>query len=235
MNLLSKIKRRILPYSEKPFKVSYSQCGEDLIVDFAFRELKPGKITYLDIGAHHATYLNNTAFFYKKGDTGVCIEPDPILFKKFKRSRPKDICLNVGIGDGKITEADFYIMSGKTLNTFSKEEAERYVSYGTQKIEQVVKMPLVSVNDIIKTHFDKAPDFISLDVEGYDFAILKSFDFAKYRPKVWCIETLTYTENKTETKIKETVDYLLSKNYFIYGDTYINTIFVDKEAWENRK
>jgi hypothetical protein len=126
-------------------------------------------------------------------------------------------------------------MSGKTLNTFSKEEAERYVSYGTQKIEQVVKMPLVSVNDIIKTHFDKAPDFISLDVEGYDFAILKSFDFAKYRPKVWCIETLTYTENKTETKIKETVDYLLSKNYFIYGDTYINTIFVDKEAWENRK
>lgn len=221
--------------SEQKSYVSYSQCGEDLIINFAFRELAVGKITYLDIGAHDAIYLNNTAFFYKKGGHGVCVEPDPVLYKKIKKSRPKDVCLNVGIGAGENTEADFYIMSGKTLNTFSKEEAERYVSYGNQKIEQVIKMPLVSVNDIVKTHFKGAPDLVSLDVEGYDLAILKSFDFSKYRPKVWCIETLTYTEDHSEVKIKETIDYLLSKNYFIYGDTYINTIFVDKEAWKNRK
>jgi len=236
MSLIRKIKRKMgLSVPEKKFNVSYSQCGEDLIVNFAFRELGLGKITYLDIGAHDALYLNNTAFFYKQGSRGVCVEPDPALFKKIKRARPKDVCLNIGIGDGTQTEADFYIMSGKTLNTFSKEEAERYVSYGNQKIEQVIKMPLVSVNEIIKQHFKGTPDFVSLDVEGYDLVILKSFDFAKYRPKVWCIETLTYTEDHTEVKIKDTIDFLLSKGYFIYGDTYINTIFVDKEAWKNRK
>lgn len=236
MSLINKIKRKIgVPYSEKTYKVSYSQCGEDLIIDFAFRELRMNKITYLDIGAHHPTYLNNTAFFYKKGDTGVCVEPDPALFAKIKRARSKDVCLNVGIGDGSAGEADFYIMSGKTLNTFSKTEAERYVSYGNQKIEKVIKMPLVSVNEIVSRHFKGAPDLVSLDVEGYDLVILKSFDFKRFRPKIWCIETLTYTEDHSETKIRETIDYLLSKDYFIYGDTYINTIFVDKAAWANRK
>ncbi len=58
--------------------------------------------TYLDIGAHHPTYLINTAFFYLKGLRGVCIEPDPFLFAEFKKERKKDTCLNVGIGIGRL-------------------------------------------------------------------------------------------------------------------------------------
>lgn len=235
MEIIEKIKKKFeLALLNRNAKLSYSQCGEDLIIDFIFQTLKTPKISYLDIGTHHPTYINNTALSYRNGSTGVCIEPDPFLFKKIKEERQKDICLNVGIGKGFHQEADFYIMSVPTLNTFSKEEAERYVSYGDKKIEQVIKMPLMDVNEIIKKYFNPFPDFISLDVEGLDFAILKSFDFESYRPKVWCIETLTYTENHTEEKIKETIDYMLSKNYFIYADTYINTIFVDKATWEKR-
>ncbi|MES2592731.1 MAG: FkbM family methyltransferase [Bacteroidota bacterium] len=236
MDLITKIKRRIGVVDtthEKP-KLSYSQCGEDLIIDFIFEQFKLPKISYLDIGAHHPTYINNTALFYKKGSVGVCIEPDPFLFKRIKKVRDRDVCLNVGIGVGKEREADFYIMSIPTLNTFSKEEAERYASYGDKRIARVIKMPIVPVNEIIQKHFNSSPDFISLDVEGLDFSILQSFDFERYRPKVWCIETLTYSENKTEEKIKETIDFMLSKNYFVYADTFINTIFVDNEAWTKR-
>ncbi len=237
MNFLDKTKRKINSLlADEHTNISYSQCGEDLIVKFIFRELGKNIISYLDIGAHHPTYINNTALFYKTGSTGVSIEPDPFLFKRIHDERSNDINLNIGIGGGQAsTEADFYILSEKTLNTFSKEEAERCVSYGNKKIEKIVKLPLLPINEIMKKYFNPAPDFISLDVEGYDIVILKSFDFEKFRPKVWCIETLTYTEDKTEQKIQETVDFMISQGYFIYADTYINTIFVDKETWLKRK
>jgi FkbM family methyltransferase len=237
MSLTRKVKRRINSLIRgKDAKISYSQCGEDLIIRFIFEMLKKDTISYLDIGAHHPTYINNTALFYKTGSTGVSIEPDPFLFETIQTERSKDVNLNIGIGGGQASsEADFYVLSEKTLNTFSKEEAERCVSYGNKKIEKIVKLPLVPINEIMTTYFNPAPDFISLDVEGYDIVILKSFDFEKFRPTVWCIETLTYTEDKTERKIKETIDFMISKNYFVYADTYINTIFVDKETWLKRK
>lgn len=216
------------------YKISYAACGEDIIVDYIFQGLKIPNPSYLDVGAHHPTYLSNTYLFYRKGCRGVCVEPDPTLFPAIARARPRDICLNIGIGVDTEGEADFYIMTARTLNTFSREEAERYQSYGNQRIESVIRMPLVPLNKIISQHFAAYPNFISLDVEGWDLDIIRSFDFGTLRPEVFCIETITYTEDKTERKITEITDHMISNGYFPFGDTYVNTIFVAKEAWSGR-
>ena len=34
-----------------------------------------------------------------------------------------------------------------------------------------------------------------------------------------------------EVKSEEIIHFLKSKDYFAYGDTYINTIFVDRASW----
>lgn len=216
------------------FNKSFSQSGEDLILKFAFWCLKIEKPTYLDIGAHHAYYLSNTALFYSEGCNGVLIEPDPQLFSEIQTLRNRDICLNIGIGTGNEGYADFYIMTSRTLNTFSKEEAERYAQYSQQKIESVIKIPLVNVNKVIEKYFTNSPNLVSLDTEGFDLTILHSFDFNKYRPEIFCIETITYTEDKTEKKINTIIDFMESVGYMIYADTYINTIFIDKNSWKNR-
>lgn len=219
----------------KTHLVSYSQCGEDLIVRFIFKVLKIEKPTYIDIGAHHPEYLSNTYLLYKNGSSGVCVEPDPTLFEQIKRKRPKDICLNIGIGSTEATLADFFVMSTKVLSTFSKKEADYLIETTNKKVEKVIKIPLVPIDTVIEKYLDsKVPNFVSLDTEGYDFAILKSFDFQKFRPEVFCIETLTYTENKTEEKETEIIEFMVAKGYFPYADTYINTIFVDKNKWLNR-
>lgn len=216
-------------------KVSYSQCGEDLIIDFIFTTLKIESPTYLDLGAHHPYYLSNTAFFYLKNSFGVSVEPDPDLFKLIKNERPNEISLNVGVGIEGSEVADFYIMNIPTLNTFSKSEAERYASYPGKSIKEVIMLPLLTVNQIIQSNFKgKAPNFVSLDVEGMDFEIVNSFEFDKYRPEVFCIETLTYTEDNTESKLNNIIEYMLNKDYFLYADTYINSIFVDKKKWGKR-
>ena len=43
---------------------SYSQEGEDLVLQRIFSEKKTG--FYIDIGAHHPKRFSNTYFFYKK-------------------------------------------------------------------------------------------------------------------------------------------------------------------------
>ena len=215
-------------------KISYAQCGEDLIVDFIFQALKTPVQSYLDLGAHHPTYLSNTFYFYQKGCSGVCVEPDPALCRNLKKARKRDICLNVGVGVNGADKAKFYLMSTKTLSTFSQAEAERYVSYGHQKIQNVIELPLVSIHDLLKENFKLSPNFVSLDVEGLDLDIVKNFPFSHVRPEVFCIETITYTENNSERKLQEIIDCMEKNGYLTYADTYINTIFVNRSAWNKR-
>ncbi|MES1981382.1 MAG: FkbM family methyltransferase [Pseudomonadota bacterium] len=237
---LSKLKYRLTPklkqisrnYSNNQ-KVSYAQCGEDLILQQLFSVLGISDVRYLDVGAHHPTYLSNTYLFYENGGSGVCVEPDPALFTEFAKKRPRDVNLNCGVGvtDGA---ADFFVMSTSTLNTFSKAEAERYQAYGRQRIVKTIQVELQTINKILAMSCGKCPNLVSLDIEGLDYLILQNFDFATYRPEVFCLETLTYTEDKSERKLTEIIQLMHANDYRTYADTYINTIFVDNLAWKNR-
>jgi FkbM family methyltransferase len=195
--------------------------------------LKPRHVRYLDIGAHHPTYLSNTYFFYERGANGVCIEPDPSLTRAFAKLRPRDRCLNIGVGPHEET-ASFYHMTTPALNTFSREHAERYQSYGSQRIERVTQVPVRNINKVIEENFEQVPELISLDVEGLDLAILQSLDFVRHRPLVFCVETLSYTEDRTERKLEEIIDWMKQQNYMLYADTYINSVFVERHAWLQR-
>ncbi len=212
-------------------RVSYSQCGEDLIVRYIFDMLHIPAPAYLDIGAHHPSHLNNTLVFYQSGSRGVNIEPDPLLLADFYKQRPRDVNLNVGIAREK-GELDFYVMSARTLNTFSAVDAQAAVGEGKTRIEKVIKVPVVSVNEVLSNNFSDRPlDFLSLDVEGLDLIILESFDFTRWRPKVICVETITYSEHHKGRKIPEIGQVLSDNGYFLYADTYINTIYVDRGVW----
>jgi FkbM family methyltransferase len=222
--ILSKIKHK---------KISYSQMGEDLIIDFLFQLRGIKKPTYIDIGAHHPYYLNNTAIFYLKGCRGINIEPDPLLFKKFIKKRKKDINLNYGVLDIK-AEMEYYIMSSKTLNTFSKHRAYEYQNDNGYAIKSIKKIPVDTITNIIEQYCSGIfPDFLTIDAEGYDLKILESIDFTKTKPKIICTETLTLAENNEGKKINEIIDFLKSKDYLIVADTFINTIFASKDFWND--
>ncbi len=215
-------------------KTSYSQCGEDLIIGSIFSSLKIPYPSYLDIGAHDPIYLSNTYLFYGKGSRGVCVEPNPALCEKIRKTRKKDVCIVAGIGTESVDNALFYLMNEKALSTFSKEAAERYQDSSKVKIEDILRIPLISINECLGKYFPSCPNFVSLDIEGEDLAVLESIDYDHYRPQVFCIETLTYTEDNSERKKHEIIEFMIGKGYMNYADTYVNTVFVDKEPWKNR-
>ena len=84
-----------------------------------------------------------------------------------------------------------------------------------------------TINRIIENSFNKAPDLISLDVEGLNTQIITSFDFS-YRPKVFCIETIEYAPGGNPQKLKQAMQVLENAGYRLIADTYINSIFIDK-------
>jgi hypothetical protein len=97
---------------------SYAQSGEDLVADFIFRYLGISKITYLDVGAHDPILINNTFFFYVAGHRGVLVEPNAAMCEKLRAVRPRDTTLVAGIGVTAVRQADYFLMTDPSWNTF---------------------------------------------------------------------------------------------------------------------
>ena len=229
-NLFRKaITKFILPHSQ----IVYSQSGEDLILSRLFYQLNISHPTYLDIGANHPSYISNTYYFYLRGSRGVCVEPNPYLYKKIKKVRPKDISINAGVGISEEKQTDFYLFPLKAhgLSTFSKEEAEYWANVGMKNIgkiqyEKIIQVPLITINHLFQKYFMQIPDLISLDVEGLDLPILESINYELYSPKVICVETLLYDNKQNESKNLKIIEFLTGKGYELYADTHVNTIFL---------
>ncbi len=230
------IKKAVFSFITVPVKLkynSYSQAGEDGILKFLFYDKKIEIITYLDLGTNVPDYGNNTFLFYLGGSRGVCVEADSTLIEKIKQIRPEDKILNIGVNIGNDEEADFYIFNEPSLNTFDKEEAYKRENHGTYKIVKIEKVKLKTLENLIRENFATYPDFLSIDIEGLDLAVLKSLDFEKFPIPIICAETCTYSENHIRPKNHEISNFMISKGYMIYADTYVNTIFVNKKWFIN--
>lgn len=226
------IKRVIFSFVTHPsdyVKNSYSQAGEDAIIRFLFDSKKIKTPSYLDLGVFLPDFHNNTYLFYKLGSKGVLVEADESLIHRIMKVRPDDKILNLGVGMSDVDSADFYIFDEPALNTFNKEEVKLRESLGTHKVVKTNRVLLKTLNSIIEENFNMFPDLISIDLEGLDLPVLKSLNLEKFPIPVICAETCQYSENHLKEKNNEIMDWMISKNYFVYGDTYINTIFVNKK------
>jgi len=221
------IRRKLDLYGSK----SYAQSGEDIILRHLFDIIGVAAPSYLDIGANHPAHLSNSYLFYRQGSRGVCIEPDPALAAAFKRKRPRDTVLGVGVANHP-GELDFFVMSASSLNTFSEEEARHSETLG-HRIEKRLKIPVITVNEALK-QCNPIPDFVSIDVEGLDEAVVSNIDFDLYRPAAFCVETLTYSEEGDGEKKKGIFETFSKHDFFPYADTFVNTIFIDKSRWRKK-
>ncbi len=206
-------------------RVSFSQTGEDMIVDFIFNAKNIYKPTYIDIGAFHPFHYSNTAYFYKKKSRGINIEPNPDGFKKFQKERSRDINLNMGVSniEGKL---DYFFLNAATMNTFDADVAQELVEkYGFKLVKKKEALCTTLQHVLSKYANNIFPDFLSLDVEGLDMEILNQIDYEQNYPKVICVETVGYTHDGTGSKDIQLINFLESKGYFIFADTSINTIF----------
>jgi FkbM family methyltransferase len=208
-------------------RLSYAQAGEDLILVGHVDALGLATPSYLDVGAWEPIISNNTYLLYLRGGRGVLVEPNPALAETIRRERPEDKLLSVGIGVMDAAEADYYVFTEPQLNTFDPEQVPRALKYENVRLQSVIKVPLVNINRVIAEHVGgKAPDVLSIDIEGLDLKVLKTLDYDKYRPKVICAETLITSSRQQNP---ETTAFMTSKGYEVRGMTFVNTFYVDRK------
>ena len=215
---------------------SYSQTGEDRIVDFLLNyggNAKKG-ISYLDIGCNDWRNLSNSYYLYRRGIRGVLIDANPIYVEEIKIFRPEDIVLNCGIGKEHSKELEFNIVNQSDVSSFNIktiEEAKKRSPW--LEIVKKIKVPVYTLDEIYEKYFVKVPTIVSLDVEGDELGILKSSNFEKYRPYIFIIETIEYREKiSLDNKRNDIVEFMKKNNYEEYAFTGVNSIFIDKRAVE---
>jgi FkbM family methyltransferase len=224
-----KLKTIFREYLPAPFfsRKSYSQEGEDLIVDRLLSGMKQG--FYVEVGAHHPFRFSNTYFFYKKGWSGICIDPLPGTKKSFNRWRPRDLFLEVGISSGQDI-LEYFMFNEPALNTFDPIVAkERDGLKGYQLVESK-KINTFSLADVIQKNIpiNQKIDLLSVDVEGLDLEVLRSNDWNLFLPKVIIVECLiTDLEGLNVDPIHL---FLKSKRYKLYGKSGYSFIFILETA-----
>ena len=212
--------------------ISYSQCGEDLIIINLCKMLGIKHPVYLDIGCNHPIRFSNTYKLYLEGSRGICVEPNPELKDIFKKRRPLDVFLPIGIGiTSEKSEEDYYLMDWHEFNSFSKEQAEKVQEYykGKNNIKKQVKVQVVDINQILEERGLQELDLLSLDVEGWDFEIIKRIDYVRFTPKIICVEGIDV--GKVQQKRLQLKEFIMSKGYTLIADTSINYIFLDNTSF----
>lgn len=201
--------------------ISFSQEGEDLVLDRFLNNKKKG--FYIDVGAHHPVRFSNTYKFYLRGWNGINIDAMPGSMSQFNKIRPNDINLELAISD-KAETLTYYIFNEPALNTFSKKEADLHNGVNSYNIIDKKEINTYTLKDIIDKYLAKNihVDFMSIDVEGLDMAVLSSNDWVNCRPTFLLVESLR--ENLNSINNNPIYIYLSGLNYLPVAKTY-NTIF----------
>ena len=200
-------------------KANFSQNDEEIILSEIFSNINNG--FYVDVGCHHPRRFSNTALLYKNGWNGINIDASAKNLKLFKVFRKRDININALISE-KSERQKFYYFNESALNgvlSQSKVNSLKDIGYKVINEEFITTQRLddILVNCKIP---NKIINLLDIDVEGYDFQVLKSIVLNLYDVKVILIET-----GDNENSI---IKYLSNYNYYIYKKIDRNVFFLKK-------
>ena len=199
---------------------SYSQEGEDMILRRIFERQSTG--FYVDVGAHHPKRFSNTYFFYKKSWTGINVDAMPGSMKLFEKVRSRDINIEKPISSEKQV-LTYYAFNESALNGFSKEISEARDGLNNYKIEFTKDIETSTLEEVLdeKLPSNKVIDFLSVDVEGLDFDVIKSMNIRKYRPRVILVEILG--SSLSDLQQNPIYKFLIDEDYALYAKA-VNTV-----------
>lgn len=212
-------------------KGHFGQGAEDVLVRKLFPRTKKDGV-YLDIGAYHPFKHSNTAWFWMKGWRGYNIDANPNTIKLFEKHRPKDANFWTAIIPG----ADYdngtrhvslmlpnrldYASGISATGTVSAEVGDERGFSSTQQV------PAISIAILIEQNNIKDVDYLNIDIEGYDEAILSEIDFSVISPTVVTIED--YSDSFAEL-VNSRISKLMERNgYDLVGRAGITSIFLKK-------
>lgn len=176
----------------------------------------------VDIGAYDPFWLSNSWLFEKhKWDT-YCIEPNPSCIPKLKQFR-KNV-LEFACDNHNSDSEKFYVFSDPVVGEASAtglidhRKSENPV-FREKKFFREIKVRVRTLDYLMQEIIKKDHiDFLSIDVECSEFAVLGGTSLNLWKPKVLAIEDFENGGKLT--------DYLSKKNYRLVHRIMYNNIYI---------
>ncbi len=197
---------------------------------------------FVEIGAFDGEYVSNTSGLADIGWKGFYIEPVPEFYEKCIIRHKKNTNVKItraAVGD---KHGEVEINVGGPLSTISDEMKIHFNTLawakGTFSKSQKVKAPLITLNSYLEENEIK-PNFelLVIDVEGFEWNVLRKFDIDKYFPQMVIIELHDQNDDYLliRDQCKMIVKYFDEHDYLpIYKDK-TNTIYIRKDFNEDQK
>ncbi len=208
----------------------YSQDNQDKYLETnIFKGYKNG--FYVDVGAHDGLSINNTLYFEKNNDwTGINIEANKNVFNKLVINRPKNINLNCAVcnSDG---ETDFLCNTGYTemisgiKDTFDKRHLHRLENENKEmgSTTDIIKVKTKKLETICDENNISHINYLSIDVEGAEFEVIKSINFNKV-----FIDVIGFENNYNDTSLP-IIKYLENKNFVLINKS-LDIFMINKKS-----
>jgi len=208
----------------------YGQCGQDRFLESKiFKGMQNGY--FVDVGAHDGLTINNSYYFEKNNKwQGICIEPIPSIFDKLEKNRDC-ICLNLAI-DNKDGIADFYLNTGQTemLSGLKAHYDPRHEERKNKAINKmggdsnIVPIKTTKLSTILRDHNVTHVNYLSIDVEGGEMAVLESIDY-----NATFIDIIDFEANYPDTA-DQIVKYLENNNFKFLTKLGHDIIMINKDS-----
>ena len=203
--------------------ISYAQNFEDVMLARAFRDRPKG--FYIDVGAMDPVDGSVTKHFYDLGWRGINIEPDARFYRRLVDSRPRDINLNVALGNA-VEKRALHVFDEQGLATFSPHFREYFMTRNYPGHEILVDVTTLSV--VCKQYATEPIDFLKIDAEGWEGPILEGAAWDTFRPVVIAIESTEPFSNVLISSSWEPI--LINARYeFVYFDG-LNRFYIRSES-----
>jgi FkbM family methyltransferase len=180
-------------YLSKNISNSKSQLLQDLVIGFLFEDIRG---FFCEFGAADGVTLSNTIFLEKLGWDGILAEPSIQWHELLSANRHCKIsyeCVYPVSGKEVVfNEVDEGMFSSLLEFSESDMHAHRRINGLEYPVESI------SLEDLLRKY--SAPshvDFLSIDTEGSEFAILEAFDFTSFTFGAIFVEH-NFTENREE-------------------------------------
>lgn len=225
-NIRQLLAKRGFPLSLEAFRgcsSSYSQFGEDMIVQSLFHKESPSG-TYLDLGCYRPIEWSNTYHFYRRGWRGLSVDASGLYRNLWRKHRPRD---------KHIVSAVIPTPLHRVLDFVESEEfpatSKIIVSNQTMLSQECVggssMISSLAISDLVNWWpYPDHPSIVSSDLEGLDYELWMNFPFAQFRPRVLILEL----HNKGQEPALR--NHLHDWGYEIYGKTGPSLIFYCKES-----
>lgn len=184
----------------------HSAFGQDLFVAELLGSKRGG--VFVDIGANDGVSISNTLYFEKElGWSGIAVEPMPRIFAELDRNRSchkVNGCIATKLGTARFVEIVGSSNMLSTLENNNKGLMARRIKKNlarTNSTVRTIEVDCYTFADVLKKFGVSHVDFLSLDTEGGELAILKNIDFDITPVSVISVEN-NYSTNCVQRYLK---------------------------------